>query len=84
MDPSQVTDLLSRAHTCLWEREGLLLSYHGLRGLSTTLRSGLKCGGLESKFRRDLEPLTGVERIGLACTWGASKACVFRGTQLAH
>jgi hypothetical protein len=31
MDPSQVTDLLSRAHTCLWEREGLLLSYHGLR-----------------------------------------------------
>jgi hypothetical protein len=31
MDPSQVTDLLSRAHTCLWEREGLLLSYHGFR-----------------------------------------------------
>jgi hypothetical protein len=31
MDPGQVTDLLSRAATCLWEREGLLLSYHGLR-----------------------------------------------------
>jgi hypothetical protein len=31
MDPGQVTDLLSRAHTCLWEREGLLLSCHGLR-----------------------------------------------------
>jgi hypothetical protein len=30
MDPGQVTDLLSRAHTCLWEREGLLLSCHGL------------------------------------------------------
>jgi hypothetical protein len=30
IDPSQVTDLLSRAHTSLWEREGLLLSYHGL------------------------------------------------------
>jgi hypothetical protein len=29
--PGQVTDLLSRAHTCLWEREGLLLSCHGLR-----------------------------------------------------
>jgi hypothetical protein len=31
MDPGQVTDLLSRAHTCLWEREDLLLSCHGLR-----------------------------------------------------
>jgi hypothetical protein len=31
MDPGQVTDLLSRAHTCLWERKGLLLSCHGLR-----------------------------------------------------
>jgi hypothetical protein len=31
MDPSQVTDLLSRAHTFLWERKGLLLSCHGFR-----------------------------------------------------
>jgi hypothetical protein len=31
MDPGQVTNLLSRAHTCLWERESLLLSCHGLR-----------------------------------------------------
>jgi hypothetical protein len=31
MDPGQVTDLLSRAHTCLWEREGLLLSCYGLQ-----------------------------------------------------
>jgi hypothetical protein len=31
MDPGQVIDLLSRAHTCLWEREGLLLSCHGLQ-----------------------------------------------------
>jgi hypothetical protein len=31
MDPGQVTNLLSRAHTCLREREGLLLSCHGLR-----------------------------------------------------
>jgi hypothetical protein len=63
MDPSQVIDLLSWAHTCLWEWEGLLLSFHGLQlfldwlirsgdrwGLSTALRPGLKCGGLESKF----------------------------------
>jgi hypothetical protein len=31
MDPDQVIDLLSRAYTCLWEQEGLLLSCHGLR-----------------------------------------------------
>jgi hypothetical protein len=30
MNPGQVTDLLSRAHACLWERKGLLLSCHGL------------------------------------------------------
>jgi hypothetical protein len=30
MDSGQVTDLLSRAHIWLWEREGLLLSCHGL------------------------------------------------------
>jgi hypothetical protein len=65
MDPGQVTNLLSRAHTCLWEQEGLILSCHGFRlfpdqlleagiggGLSTTLRPGLKCGSLESKFGR--------------------------------
>jgi hypothetical protein len=31
MDPGQVIDLLSWAHTCLSEREGLLLSYHELQ-----------------------------------------------------
>jgi hypothetical protein len=30
----------------------------------------------------DLEPLTGVGRVGLVCAWGASEACVFRDTQL--
>jgi hypothetical protein len=30
----------------------------------------------------DLDPLTGVEWVGLACAWGASEACVFGGTQL--
>jgi hypothetical protein len=28
----------------------------------------------------DLDPLTGVERVGLACVWGISEACVFQGT----
>jgi hypothetical protein len=27
--PGQVTDILPRTHTCLWEREDLLLSCHG-------------------------------------------------------
>jgi hypothetical protein len=27
--PGQFTDILFRAYTCLWEREDLLLSYHG-------------------------------------------------------
>jgi hypothetical protein len=40
MDPGQVTDLLSRAHTCLWEREGLLLSCHGLWLFSDRLIGG--------------------------------------------
>jgi hypothetical protein len=59
MDPSQVTDLLSRAYTCLWGQEDLFLFYHGFRlfpdrlfrwlyilgwgGLSTILRPGLQC-----------------------------------------
>jgi hypothetical protein len=30
----------------------------------------------------DLEPLTGLERVGLVCSWGTSEACVFWGTQL--
>jgi hypothetical protein len=30
----------------------------------------------------DLDPSIGVERVGLACAWGTSEACVFRGTQL--
>jgi hypothetical protein len=30
----------------------------------------------------DLKPVTEVERVGFACAWGASEACVFRGTQL--
>jgi hypothetical protein len=52
------------------------------RGLSTTSRPGLKCGGLESKFERGPRTLTWVKRIGLACAWGTSEACIFRDTQL--
>jgi hypothetical protein len=65
MDPGQVTDLLSRSYTCLWEREGLLLSCHGLRlfpdrliGGGDRWRSkhhfevGPQVWGLESKFGR--------------------------------
>jgi hypothetical protein len=30
----------------------------------------------------DLEPVIGVERVGLARVWGTSETCVFWGTQL--
>ena len=35
-------------------------------GLSTILRPGLKCGGLESKFRQGLGPLD-MSGMGLSC-----------------
>ena len=70
VDGSQVTNLLSWAHTCLWERKGLLLSCRRFLlfldrligggdggGLSTTLSLGLWHGGLESKFGRGPGPL---------------------------
>jgi hypothetical protein len=85
MDPGQVIDLLSRAHTCLWEREDLLLwDSSSFRidwleteiggGLSTALRPGLKCGGLESKFGRGPGTRdrsgTGWSRLYLGCKRG--------------
>ena len=45
-------------------------------GLSTILRLGLKCGGLESKFGRDLDPVTRVKWVGLVCAWGTNGTCV--------
>jgi hypothetical protein len=32
----------------------------------------------------DLDPLTGVEWVGLVCARGIDEACVFRGTQLGY
>ena len=40
------------------------------------LRSGLKCRCLESKFGRDLDPMTGVEWVDLVCAYGTNGACV--------
>jgi hypothetical protein len=31
---------------------------------------------------KNLDPVIGMERVGLACARGTSEACVFRGTQL--
>ena len=58
--------MVVRSHTCLWEREGSLLSCRGFQlflnrlsrggdggGLSTTLSLGLRSRGFESKFRRE-------------------------------
>jgi hypothetical protein len=52
--------------------------------LSTMSRLGLKCGGLESKFGRDLDPSTGVEWVGLVCAWGTSEACASGYSAVIH
>ena len=44
-------------------------------GLSTILRLGLKCGGCPS-LDGDLDPMIGVEWVGLVCAWGTNGACV--------
>ena len=70
-------------------REDLLLSCRGFwlfldlligggdgGGLSTALSPGLKSGGMESKFGRDLDPLVGEWWVGPACAWDTSRACI--------
>jgi hypothetical protein len=54
MDPGQAIDLLSRAHTCLWERKGLLLSCHRLRLFPDRLIGGRD--RWRSKHRIDAGP----------------------------
>jgi hypothetical protein len=39
-------------------------------------------GAWSPSLDEDLELVTGVERVGLACAWRTSVACVFRGIQL--
>jgi hypothetical protein len=51
VDFSQVTDLLSRAHTCLWERKGLLLSCRGFWLFSDRLIGG----GDRWKYKHHIE-----------------------------
>jgi hypothetical protein len=81
VDGSQVIDLLSWAQTCLWEREDLLPSCHGFRlfldrllGVSIRRRSkhhtetgSQVLGAWSPSLDGDLDPLTGVERVGLVC-----------------
>jgi hypothetical protein len=97
MDSSQVTDLLSWAHTCLWGQEDLLLSYHGFRlseptimggllggGLSTALRPGLRCWGLGvSVWTGTWTPWQEWNRLVLFVPVVQMRR-VFRGTQLGY
>jgi hypothetical protein len=32
----------------------------------------------------DLDPVIGVEWVGLVCAWGTSEACIFRCSQLGY
>ena len=72
MDVRQVIDLLSRAHTWVWAQGRLVPLLSRIRlflgrliggrhggGPGTTLSPGLRSGGLESKFGRDLDRMTG-------------------------
>jgi hypothetical protein len=71
----------------------LLLSCHGLWLFSDRLIGGGDRWRSKHHFEvgpqvwgslsldGDLEPVTGVEWVGLACARGASEACVFWGTQ---
>jgi hypothetical protein len=74
----------------------LLLSCHGfwlfsdlLLGVGNRWRSKhhievgpAVLGAWSPSLDGDLNPLTGVEQVGLVCAWGTSEACVFWGTQL--
>jgi hypothetical protein len=60
-DPGQVTDLLSRAYTCLWEREDLLLSCHGLQLFSDQLIGG----GDRWRSKHRIETRPQVWRLGV-------------------
>jgi hypothetical protein len=101
MDPSQVTDLLSRAYTCLWGREDLFLSCHEFwifldRLFRVVIYIRLRMykhhteigptvlGAYSPSLDGDLDPLTGVEQVGLACARGTSKTCVFGAPNWAH
>jgi hypothetical protein len=39
-------------------------------------------GAWSPSLDRDLDPVTGVERVSLVCARGTDETCVFRGTQL--
>ena len=53
-------------------------------GLSIILRPGLKCGGLESKFRRGPRPLDRSENGLILFVPGVQTGRVFQGTQLGY
>ena len=45
-------------------------------GLSTILRPGMKCGVWSPSLNGDLDPVIGVEWVGLVCAWGTNGTCV--------
>jgi hypothetical protein len=79
VDTSQVTDLLSRAHTCLWGGKTCYSLVMGSDSFWTDCCGGLLgrkskhhteagpavLGAWSPSLLRDLDPMTGVERVGL-------------------
>jgi hypothetical protein len=41
-------------------------------------------GAWSPSWDRHLDPMTGVERVGLVCVRGTDEACIFRGTHLGY
>jgi hypothetical protein len=68
--PGQVTDILSRAYTCLGVGFRWRSKHHTEAGPAVL-------GAWSPSLDGDLDPLIGVKWVGLTCAWGASEACVF-------
>jgi hypothetical protein len=54
----------------------------GRRSKHHTEAGPVVLGAWSPSLDGDLDPVIGVERVGLACARGTSEACIFRGTQL--
>jgi hypothetical protein len=52
----------------------------GWRSKHHTEAGHVVLGAWSPNLDSDLDPVIGVERVGLACAQGTSEACVFRGT----
>jgi hypothetical protein len=91
VDTSLVTDLLSERILAYRSEETCYSLVMGSSSFRTDYYGGLLgrrskhhtetgpavLGAWSPSLDGDLDPLTGAKRVGLACAWGTSEACVF-------